>query len=765
MKDLLPSSLQELHRRSVWQVAVVYLVGGWAVYQVVLDLWEGIGLPDWVPPAALIVVAAGLPIVVATTLVQKQGPLGGLAADAVPGDGQRPEERESGVEARGDAGGSERLVRLLSWRTVVVLGLGAMLSLGVATTGYMGMRGAGIGPVGTLLAKGTVDRRDELFIASFESPEDEVLGRTAAEVLRTAFDMSQILRLPDQEAVANALERMGSDRSTPGPGQALELAVREGWELVVLGEIQPIGDGYVITARVVAAGTGEDLGRFSATARHAEDFVGAMNEIADEMHERIGASYKSIRQMPALAQVTTSSLEALKAYTEAVWAADRQGSPAEAIPLLERAIAVDSTFGAAYRKLAVTLANVGRGGERRQEALQLAHRYRDRMTPYERFMLDALLLPDDSPEEEVTQIARYVELYEQYVRAHPEDFGSLINLGYGYARLGRYEDAIAVTERAIENGDDSAIARYNLMLFRMFAGDLEGAERAFARMQPGSEWYTEAAGHLAMARAEPRRAHDIWHEGGVRPYWVFLTDLALGRFSEAEQHLQERTEPLPPAATSRVVLHWRSAMAVAMALILPDGKGEARHNLVDALREFPGNSVRAPHYLRLAGAFAVADDTDRARRFLEAGLERAPNRRLREDVMWPRAEILLSEGRHQDAIGVFQNADRGVPGFERDLLGPLGRAYLAAGDVDSGVAVFERLLASTQGMEGYQPDGWLLHRPLAHRALARIYDRRGESEKAARHYARLIEWWRDADPEVQPQVAEAERRLNALRSD
>lgn len=772
--DSLPSLFQELHRRSVWQVVAVYLVGGWAAYQVVLDLWEGIGLPDWVPPAALIMVGAGLPLVMATALVQKRGPLGGLAPDTEAGaeEGLRAEDGEETGRAgpghdTGDAG-RERLVRLLSWRNVLVLGLGATLSLGVGTTGYMGMRVAGVGPMGTLLAKGTVDRTDELLIATFENPDDEVLGRTAAEVLRTAFDMSQLLRLPDQEAVADALERMGVDRPTPGPGEALELAVREGWELVVLGELQPIGDGYVITARLVATGTGEDLGRFSATARHADDFVGAMNEIADAMHERIGASYESIREMPSLAQVTTTSLDALKVYTRAVQLREYEGRHEDAVPLLERAVAIDSTFGAAYRKLFVTLYGLKRDPARVAKARQLAYRYRDRMTPYQRFLLETQTQSWDSPEAALTHSQDFVRLYEQFLESNPNDPRPLVNLGYGYYMLGRYEDAAATAEQALENGHDSALAWYNLSLARLSAGDLAGAERALGQLDPDSDWHAEGTGHLAMAHGELRRAHDIWHERGVRPYWVFLTDLALGRFSEAEEHLQQRIDRLPPSRVPPVVLQWRGAMAVATAKILPDRKAEVHRSLLRTLREFPIDSIPAPArpYWNLASALGSVGATTQARHYLEAGLERSPNLRLQLQAMWPRADILFAEGRYQEAIETYRDADLGIPVSERDLLGPLGRAYRAAGQVDSAVATYQRLVASTQGWaEGYLSDGWLLHRPLAHRVLARIYDERGETEKAARHYARLIELWRDADPEVQSQVEEAERRLRALRAE
>ena len=759
--------LSELHDRSVWQVLVVYLVGGWATYQIVLGVWEGIGLPDWVPPTALTLIIAGLPLVVATALVQKGGPIRS-APDETPitTESGQLEPHPRLTAAGSDQSRTPRTVsRLLSWRSVFVLAVGAVLSMGVATGGYMGMRAAGIGPMGTLLAKGTVERADELLITTFESPEDEVTGRLAAELLRTAFDMSHLLRLPGQKAVADALKRMGSDRSTPGPDEALELAEREGWELVVLGEVRSVGDGYVITARLVAVGTGEDLGRFSATAQHADDFVDAMNEIADGMHERIGASYKSIRQMPHLAKVTTSSLEALKAYSEAMWVRDWKGNPEAAIPLLERAIAMDSTFGAAYRQLSITLYNLGREDERRIEAHEMARRYKDRMTPFNRFRMEAVL-PPGTPEDELRRLTHQVAAYEQYVQANPHDRRPLVNLGHFYALMGRYEDAVAVTERLLE-GDRpvGSLVWINLCLYRAFAGDLDGAEQALEQLDPGSQSHAWGAWNLALARGDPGRAHDILHESGFRPYWVLLTDVALGRFAEAEQHLEERTRQLAGSAAATTALHWIVAMETGRALIVPDRRDETARRLVRALDEAPDDSLSGFLYLELAGALALTGDTDRARRYLEAGLERVPELRLRETVMWPRAEILLAEGRFQEAIATFRDADRGFPGRERDLLGPLGRAYMAAGKVDSAVAAFERLLASPPGAEVYVHNGWLLHRPLAHRALARVYRDRGENDKAARHYARLIEWWGDADPMVQSDVEEAERWLESLTTD
>jgi tetratricopeptide (TPR) repeat protein len=51
----------------------------------------------------------------------------------------------------------------------------------------------------------------------------------------------------------------------------------------------------------------------------------------------------------------------------------------------------------------------------------------------------------------------------------------------------------------------------------------------------------------------------------------------------------------------------------------------------------------------------------------------------------------------------------------------------------------------------------------SHLPQAEIYERLGRRAEAAKHYARFIDLWKDADPEFQAAVATAEGRLKELR--
>jgi hypothetical protein len=62
--------IREIHRRSLWQIVGVYVVGSWLVLQAVDTLAGALNLPDWAPPFALFLLIIGFPIVLATALVQ-----------------------------------------------------------------------------------------------------------------------------------------------------------------------------------------------------------------------------------------------------------------------------------------------------------------------------------------------------------------------------------------------------------------------------------------------------------------------------------------------------------------------------------------------------------------------------------------------------------------------------------------------------------------------------------------------------------------------
>ena len=130
------------------------------------------------------------------------------------------------------------------------------------------------------------------------------------------------------------------------------------------------------------------------------------------------------------------------------------------------------------------------------------------------------------------------------------------------------------------------------------------------------------------------------------------------------------------------------------------------------------------------------------------------------------AEIALAERRPLDALQEFRSADRLPDGPADDcticLAASLGRAYDQANMPDSAIAAYERYIA--------KPYAWRLAPELdpsllagMHERLGELYEAKGDRSRAAPHYAQFVALWRDADPELQPRVTEARRRLVRLR--
>ncbi len=109
----------------------------------------------------------------------------------------------------------------------------------------------------------------------------------------------------------------------------------------------------------------------------------AIDRLSKKLRERIGESLTTIRANSALEQVTTGSLEALQKYTAAL-RLEENDRVEEAIPLLEEAVALDSGFAMAWRKLAVVLGNTQRSETRQAAAATQAYRHRDRLPALER---------------------------------------------------------------------------------------------------------------------------------------------------------------------------------------------------------------------------------------------------------------------------------------------------------------------------------------------------------------------------------------------
>jgi hypothetical protein len=312
-----------------------------------------IGLPEWVLPGALFVMALGLPVILFTGYVQSVTRRALLSTPATtPGGGVRQHGTMATIALKASPH--------VSWKRTMRGGLISLASFVVLIVAFMVMRAFGIGPAGSLFASGRLAQRDLVLVSDFAvSRADSSVGSVVAEGVRANLADSRSITLFSQTRVAAALQRMQAASTKLDLAQALQLARREGVKAIVTGDVTGLGTGYVIALRLVAADSGTVLASYQTTVDGPSGLVSGVDEVTRKLRGKMGESLRSVQASPPLEQVTTSSFDALKAYTEGARAFDLEHDFTKAIPLLRRAVAIDSGFATAWRKLGTALANSG----------------------------------------------------------------------------------------------------------------------------------------------------------------------------------------------------------------------------------------------------------------------------------------------------------------------------------------------------------------------------------------------------------------------
>src|SRR5436190_11510768 len=291
----------------------------------------GFGLPDWVLPATIVVMVLGIPAILLTWLVHRGAHEALNTAATTPGGSTRSRSSLSRL--------AMRATPFVSWRRTLLGGVYALATLVAVVILYMVARAMGIGPVGSLLARGAVDRDQRILVAEFHGAgTDRTIGPVVTVAFRTALGQSQAVSVMPANRMREALRRMQRDIRTPVDfAVAREIAMRDGLKAFIDGEVTSLGGRYSLGARVVESQTGQPIASIQETAASQSELLPAIDRLAKRLRGRIGESFKTIRDAPPLEQVTTPSLEALRRYVQAVRVTDVDGNFTLGEPLFQEA--------------------------------------------------------------------------------------------------------------------------------------------------------------------------------------------------------------------------------------------------------------------------------------------------------------------------------------------------------------------------------------------------------------------------------------------
>ena len=158
------------------------------------------------------------------------------------------------------------------------------------------------------------------------------------------------------------------------PEVARELCQRAGSKAYIAGSIGSLGSEYVLGLKAVNCQSGDTLAEEQVTAASKEKVLDTLGEAASKLRGELGESLATVQKFDVpLEQATTSSLEALKAYSLGRKADNEKGAAA-ALPYHQRAIELDPNFAMGYRAVGVdysTLGELGRASEYYTKAFQL----------------------------------------------------------------------------------------------------------------------------------------------------------------------------------------------------------------------------------------------------------------------------------------------------------------------------------------------------------------------------------------------------------
>jgi len=611
--------------------------------------------------------------------------------------------------------------------------------------------------------------KDTIILADFTNTTgDAVFDGTLRQGLAVQLEQSPFLSLVSEERVQQALRLMGQSADARLTLEiAREVCERTASAAVLDGSIESLGSQYVLGLRAKDCRTGRVLAEEQVQAARKEDVLNALGKIASKLRTRLGESLITVEKHDTpLETATTSSLEALKAYSTGMRVSFSTGFP-DALPLFKRAVEIDPQFAMAYASMGLMYSNIGES-VLAAESTRKAYQLRDRASDRERFFITTLYdrQVTGNLEKEQQTLRLWGQTYPRdrdahgllaglasvgsghYERAIEEatialgidpDFGpGYISIAYSHFSLNHMAEA----EKTIRTASERKREIPDLLLLDFYVafvnGDKAGMDRtaAQARGKPGVEdWMLHSqsevearSGRLQTARSMSRRAQDMARQAGQRE-------------SAASYEAGEAV--------------WEALFGNA---------APARHSATAALELSNGRDVE------YAAAFALAMEGDLPRsQSLAADLgQRFPEDTSVQFNYLPALGALFALNHHEPgkAIELLQVAvpyELNIPSVDfNEFFGGLypvyvrGEAYLGAGKGAEAAAEFQKVL-DHPGVVFADPIG-----ALAHLQLGRAYALSGDKTRAKAAYQDFLTLWKDADPDI-PILKEAKAEYAKLQ--
>ncbi len=617
--------------------------------------------------------------------------------------------------------------------------------------------------------------KDTIVLSDFTNTTgDAIFDDTLKTALNVSLRQSPFLNVLSDSEVTKTLQRMTRPASTKiTPTVARELCQRAGSKAYLAGSIGSLGTEYVLGLKAVNCRSGDTLAEEQMTAASKEKVLDTLGGAATKLRGELGESLATVQKLDVpLAEATTSSLEALQAYSLGGKAFDEKG-PAAALPYNQRAIQLDPNFAMGY--LAVGndysgLEELGRASEYFTKAFQLREHASER---------EKLTIAADYYSTVTGELDKAAQTFQEEIESYPRYFAAYNNLGVVYAAQGQYEKAVEITRQAMRLAPDTPysanLANQTLALQR-FDETRQVIHEAQARI-PNDFILHNALYALAFLGADSAAMAEQqqWFTGKPEENFGLAlasdTEAYAGHVGKARELTKRAVDSAIRADSKETGAIWQANAAVQQAAY--GNPTDAQHSAAEALKLVPtSQGVESEAAL----AFAMAGDTARAESLAQDLGKRYPLDTQMQSLWLPaiQAQLALDKKNPAAALNALQAAspiELGQIGFVNNIsclyhVYVRGEAYLAAGQGSAAAAEFQKILDHS-GIVWNCWTGALAHLGVARANALQAKTSQGADADAARvralaAYKDFLTLWKDADPEI-PILKEAKAEYAKLQ--
>ena len=592
--------------------------------------------------------------------------------------------------------------------------------------------------------------KDTVVLADFDNKTgDPVFDDALRQALAVQLGQSPFLNILSDRKVEETLRLMGrpsTERVTRDV--AGELCVRTGSKAILLGSISNLGGQYVVGINAVGCSNGDALAEEQEEAATKQEVLKALGKAAASLRGKLGESLASIQKFDVPVEATTTSLEALKAFSMGITTSRTKGDAA-AIPFMKRALELDPNFAVAYASLGLEYHNLGQASLA-AENIKKAYALRDRVSEHEKYRIAALYY------DEVTgELDQATQVYELWARSYPQDLVPPNNLGVIYADLGQYEKALAVTEEALRLEPMQVDGYGNLAQNDLALNRPDDAKKAIQQAQDRKldgdflHWTMYQLAFFRGDAAEMER-QVVWAAGKPGSEDLLLsfqsdTEAYYGRLSKARDFSRRAVDSAVRNDSKETAAIWQVNSAMREAEF--GNAAIAKQGVAAALALAPGRDVKLLSALTLARI----GETAHANAIVE-DLEKGYGSDTILKVYWLpaiKAAIEVNGSNPAQAVVILEAAapyELGdPPQLQLGTLYPVyirGQAQLAAHNGAAAATEFQKFL-DHRGITLNFPLG-----ALAHLGLGRADALSGDTGKAKTAYNDFFALWKDADPDI-----------------